>query len=50
MFVIDLSDQRFRPFGADFLALVKAMRDSLEDVGDTRFPYVYISAPGDEQR
>ena len=47
--LIDLSDQRFRPSGVDFLALVKAMRDALEDVGDTRFPYVNISAPGDEQ-
>ncbi len=47
--LIDLSDQHFRPSGADFLALVKAMRDALEDVGDTRFPYVNISAPGDEQ-
>jgi len=47
--LIDLTDQRFRPSGADFLALIKAMRDALEDIGDTRFPYVNISAPGDEQ-
>jgi hypothetical protein len=47
--LIDLTDQRFRPSGADFIALVKAMRDELQDVDDTRFPYVSISAPGDEQ-
>ena len=47
--LIDLTDQRFRPSGADFIELIMAMRDTLQDVGDTRFPYVSITAPGDEQ-
>ncbi len=47
--LIDLTDQRFRPSGAHLIELVMAMRDALQDVGDTRFPYVSISAPGDEQ-
>ncbi len=47
--LIDLNDQRFRPSGVDFIELVTAMRDALQDLGDARFPYVSISAPGDEQ-
>ncbi len=47
--LIDLADPRFRPSGANFIELVMAMRDALQDVGDARFPYVSISAPGDEQ-
>ncbi len=47
--LIDLNDQRFRPSGIDFIELVTAMRDALQDLGDARFPYVSISAPGDEQ-
>ena len=47
--LIDLNDQRFRPSGIDFIELVMAMRDALQDLGDARFPYVSISAPGDEQ-
>ena len=47
--LIDLNDQRFRPTGVDYIQLIKAMRDALQDIGDTRFPYVSISAPGDEQ-
>ena len=47
--LIDLTAQRFRPSGVDYLALVRSMRDALDDIGDPRFPYVSISAPGDEQ-
>jgi hypothetical protein len=47
--LIDLSDPRFRPSGADFIELITAMRDALQDVGDARFPYVSVSATGDEQ-
>jgi hypothetical protein len=47
--LIDLTEQRFRPSGAHLIELVMAMRDALQDVGDTRFPYLSISAPGDEQ-
>ncbi len=46
--LIDLKQQRDRPSGADFIELIKSMRDALEDAGDARFPYVSISAPGDE--
>lgn len=38
-----------QPSGAEFIALVKAMRDALQDLEDTRFPYLSFSASGDEE-
>jgi hypothetical protein len=45
---IYLRDGRDRPSAAKSIDMIKAMRDSLVDIGDERFPHLSFSAPDDQ--